>query len=345
MLRRKAAHTSSSLGRRVSEKLFVAINGDRQGMFLEARDATSPVLLFLHGGIPETFLAHRYPTGLENLFVVATWERRASGISFRPGQPTTALSVEQLVDDTVVVADYLRQRFAQERIYVMAHSGGSFIGIQAVAASPDRFAAYVGVGQMAAQLESEILAHAYMVEQFRALGDGRMVARLEAAPVTSATGTPDAYLALRDVAMHRLGIGTMHEMHSIVTGLLLPSLQFPGYTIREKINLWRAKRAQGVSLMWDQMLATDLAELVPALAVPAYFLHGAYDYTCAYEVARAYAARLTAPVKGFYTFEQSAHSPMFEEPGRTVRIMLEDVLAGGTSLADTQLPVPELRRA
>ena len=32
-------------------------------------------------------------------------------------------------------------------------------------------------------------------------------------------GTPDAYLALRDPAMHSLGIGTMHDMDSVLTGI------------------------------------------------------------------------------------------------------------------------------
>jgi hypothetical protein len=41
-------------------------------------------------------------------------------------------------------------------------------------------------------------------------------------------------------------------------------------------------------------------------------------------------------LKGFYTFEQSAHSPMFEEPEKTVRVLREDVLAGANSLADAK---------
>jgi hypothetical protein len=43
---------------------------------------------------------------------------------------------------------------------------------------------------------------------------------------------------------------------------------------------------------------------------------------------------LHAPVKGFYTFERSAHCPMFEEPQRMGRILEHDVLKGGNSLAD-----------
>jgi pimeloyl-ACP methyl ester carboxylesterase len=161
-----------------------------------------------------------------------------------------------------------------------------------------------------------------------------MVERLEAAPVTLTGGTPPAYLALRDVAMHRLGIGTMHAMTSIITGLILPSLAFPGYTAAEKINLWRAKRRAGVSVLWREILATDLARAVPELAIPVHFLHGAFDYTCSYPLAKAYLERLKAPLKGFYSFERSAHCPMFEEPARTVRILRDDVLAGRAALAD-----------
>ena len=39
-------------------------------------------------------------------------------------------------------------------------------------------------------------------------------------------------------------------------------------------------------------------------------------------------------MKGFYTFEESAHSPIFEEPERVRRIMREDVLPERVGLAD-----------
>jgi pimeloyl-ACP methyl ester carboxylesterase len=67
---------------------------------------------------------------------------------------------------------------------------------------------------------------------------------------------------------------------------------------------------------------------------PAYFLHGIHDYTVNYSLARSYCDRLEAPLKGFYTFASSAHSPMFEEPDRMNRILREDVLTGSTGLAD-----------
>ena len=86
------------------------------------------------------------------------------------------------------------------------------------------------------------------------------------------------------------------------------------------------------------MLETDLAAIIPRLEVPAYLLHGIHDLTVSYELARSYAHRLEAPVVGFYTYADSAHSPVFEEPARTIQILTHDVLLGRKELADRTGP-------
>jgi pimeloyl-ACP methyl ester carboxylesterase len=320
----------------ISEKVFVTINGVEHGMFIKSKDDTHPVLLYLHGGMPEYFLTQKYPTGLEDSFTVVWWEQLGSGLSYNPGIPPELMTVEQFISDTLEVTNYLRHRFGQEKIYLMGHSGGTFIGIQLAARAPELYDAYIGVAQMSYQLKSERLAYEYMLQQFKESGNRAMVRKLEAAPVTMTDGTPHAYLAIRDKAMHSLGIGTTHDMQSVITGILLPSLASPEYTLREKANLWRGKFRSGVGYLWDTMIATDLTKQVPELDLPIYFLHGIYDYTCSYMLAKSYFEQLKAPLKGFYTFEQSAHSPIFEEPEKMLNILQEDVLVGANSLADAQ---------
>jgi pimeloyl-ACP methyl ester carboxylesterase len=68
----------------ISEKIFVKIDGVQQGMIIKSKDATNPVLLYLHGGLPDYFLTHKYPSVLEDYFTVVWWERRGSGLSFNP---------------------------------------------------------------------------------------------------------------------------------------------------------------------------------------------------------------------------------------------------------------------
>jgi pimeloyl-ACP methyl ester carboxylesterase len=84
------------------------------------------------------------------------------------------------------------------------------------------------------------------------------------------------------------------------------------------------------------MLATDLSQQVTKFDIPVYFFSGIYDYTVNYTLAKDYFEKLQAPIKGFYTFEQSAHSPMFEEPEKVQKILQQDVLTGSNSLSDPQ---------
>ena len=322
----------------ISEKIRININGVQQGMFIKSKDVNNPVFLFVHGGpgMPEYWLTQRYPTGLEDYFTVVWWEQRGAGLSYSPNIPPETMTAEQFVSDTIEVTNYLRKRFSKEKIYLMAHSWGSYIGIQAAAREPDLYYAYIGIGQISHQIQSEQLAYQYALEYYKENGNTNMVRKLEAAPPTLTVPLPTAYDALRDAYMHGAGIGTTRDMKSVVTGLFLPSWQFREYTVGEKVNLWRGKlfsRSRSFNL-WDKMQITDLSQQVTKLEIPIYFLHGVYDYTCAYPLARDYFEKLEAPVKGFYTFENSAHSPMFEEPEKVQKLLLEDVLTGTNNLAD-----------
>jgi len=317
----------------ISEKIHVRINGIEQGMFIKSKDSTNPVLLYLHGGMPDYFLTKKYPTGLEEIFTIVWWEQRGSGISYSDKIPPESMTEEQMISDVLGVTNYLRSRFGKEKIYLMGHSGGTFIGIQAAEQYPELYYAYIGMAQMSDQLRSEKLAHDYMIQSYKERGDRKMVRRLENAPVTD--GTPDTYLRLRDKAMHELGVGTTHSMKSVITGIFIPSLTFREYTFIEKINMWRGKSRSGVSMLWNSMLITDLSKKVPKLDIPVYFFQGRYDYTCSFDLAKKYFEILEAPLKGFYTFEHSAHSPIFEEPQKMQQILRDDVLKVKNNLADT----------
>jgi len=65
-----------------------------------------------------------------------------------------------------------------------------------------------------------------------------------------------------------------------------------------------------------------------------YFFSGKYDLTVNVNLAKAYLDKLQAPVKGFYTFDNSAHSPLFEESARVRQIIENDILKDTCSLAD-----------
>jgi pimeloyl-ACP methyl ester carboxylesterase len=90
----------------------------------------------------------------------------------------------------------------------------------------------------------------------------------------------------------------------------------------------------GVSSIWNEIITTDLTTQVTELDIPVYILAGRYDYTVNYDLQKDYFMKINAPEKGFYAFDNSAHSPLFEEPEKFIEIMVNDVLNGKANLAD-----------
>ena len=84
----------------------------------------------------------------------------------------------------------------------------------------------------------------------------------------------------------------------------------------------------------DFGMQTDFVKQVPHLEIPVYIFQCRCYYQVSYSLAKEFADTVKAPVKGFYTFENSAHSPCFEEPKKMCHIIREDVLQGKCGLAD-----------
>jgi pimeloyl-ACP methyl ester carboxylesterase len=326
-------------GRSICEKSFLQIGGVRQGMFIRGADTANPVLLFVHGGpsFSEYFLVEKYPTGLEDHFTVCYWDQRGGGLSATPEVTMESLTLGQLASDMIEVTNYLRERFGKEKIFIIAHSGGTAFAIRAVAKNPELFQAYVGMAQITRQAESEKRAWKYMSGEYLSAGNKKMVAQFARYPVAEDETflLPFFNSVLRDKSMHELGIGTMRNMNSIMTGVFYPVWLCRAYTIREKMNIWRSKFSfVNKSGLRAEVLALDMTEEVPALGVPAYFLSGRYDLTVNRDLSEEYFNKLECQLKKFYTFENSAHSPMFEEPERFLEIMVSDVLNGATGFSD-----------
>ncbi len=308
-------------------------------MFLRGKNIQNPVLLFVHGGpaFSEFFLVEKFPVDLEDHFTVCYWEQRGGGISYTPEVTLESMTLEQLASDAIEVTNYLYHRFGKEKIYIMAHSGGTAFAIQAVADYPQLFYAYIGIAQITRQAESEVLCYKYMMDQYLANGNSKMVVELNKYPILDNESfiLPFFNSVLRDKAQHDLGIGTMHNMRSIIKDVFLPVWTCKAYTISEKLNIWISKfsflKKTGLR---SEIIQSDITTQVPRLEIPVYFFSGKYDLTVNKDLSKEYLKAIEAPVKGFYTFNESAHSPMFEEPKRLIEILVKDVINRSTNLAD-----------
>jgi pimeloyl-ACP methyl ester carboxylesterase len=315
----------------ISEKLFLNIGGVKQGMFIRSKNMDNPVLLFLHGGpgFPNYFLIEKFNPGLEDYFTVCYWEQRGGGLSYNPEVTIESMTLEQLTSDAIEVANYLRKQFSKDKIYIMAWSGGTTIALPAVSVAPQLFHACIAMGQITRQRESERIAYDFILKQLNERNDKRSLMELKKFNHLATESDLISFYnsATRDNLMHRLGIGTMRSMKSVFKDIFLPVWTCKAYTLREKFNIWKSKMMfLPKTNLKNQTLTTDFSESFPEINVPIYFISGKYDLTVNVDLSRDYYHRLKAPLKGFYTFGNSAHGPLFEESEKMKQILRVDVL-------------------
>ncbi len=324
----------------VSEKAYLEVDGAKLGLIIKGIDQTKPIMLLLGGGpgIPQYFLEDTYPTGLSEQFVVCYLEYRGTSLSYQPDLKAEDMTTERYLLDVEAVTNYLMERFHQEKIYLMGHSFGTFLGIQMAYRHPEYYKAYIAMSQLTNPKESERIAVQYMKERNRVLGRSKKVKEFEALSDFSSNEVYQKYFnsLLRDDSMHELGIGTTHNMKSVITGIFLPSLRSKPYTQLERINIWRGKSFMAATPVAVDRTKYNAFDEVKSLEIPVYFLGGKYDYTCSYSLQRRYYEQIQAPLKGFYTFDNSAHSPMYEESEKAMSILEQDVLKGKVNLADKE---------
>lgn len=323
----------------ISEKVFITVGNVNQGMFIRSKNISNPVLLYVHGGpaFPNYFLIDKFNPGLEDYFTVCYWEQRGGGLSYSPEVTIESMTIDQLTSDAIDVTNYLRERFGKEKIYILAHSGGTVIALSAVSKAPQLYNAYIAMAQITRQIESEKIAYKYMVDQYTNTGNQKRIEELKEYKVLESDSNIISFYKsnIRDQSMHELGIGTMHEMKSVFWDIFVPVWTCKAYTLSEKINIWKSKFSfLPKTNLINELLSTDFTSKINKLDIPVYFLSGKFDMTVNIDLSKKYLAQLQAPLKGFYTFNNSAHSPLFEEPIKVRQIIEHDILNYKINLAD-----------
>ncbi len=309
-------------GTKIALKGWATIGGIPQGYFIRGEDERNPVILFLHGGPGSPELPMIKDTELEKYFTVCYWDQRGAGMTFSPDTDPATMTTEQFVEDTRQLTDSLRKWYGTEKIYLMGHSWGSYLGIKTVEKYSELYHAYIGIGQVCNQLESERMAYDYLVAEAHKIGDTKTVEAFEAYDKYAADFPSNEYLLkVRTNSMNKYGVGIKHKDISMLD-IALDLLYYRGYTFAEKVNYTRGMMFS-LNNVFHKVIEDNLFESSTRFYVPVFIIQGKYDYQVSYQLAKEYLDLIDAPQKTFFTFEESAHSPNLEEPERFVEIMKE----------------------
>lgn len=307
-------------GTKIAKKGWSQIGKIKQGYFIRGEKENNPVILYLHGSPGSPELPIIKDTGLEQHFTVCYWDQRGAGMTFNSDTDHTTMTTEQFVEDTRQITDSLRKWYKVDKIYLMGHSWGSYLGAKTIEKYPELYHAYIGIGQVCNQLESERQAYDYIVAEARKAGDTKTIEAFEGYDKYADDFPSNDYLLkVRTNSMNKYGVGIRHRDCSMFD-IAVDLLYYRGYTFMDKLNYLQGTMFS-LENMFHKVIEDNLFETSTRFEVPVYILHGKYDHQVSYHLAKAYFDSIDAPHKEFITFQESAHSPNIEEPQRFVDVV------------------------
>ena len=322
---RRARRSGSARSIAALEK--VRVGGADQWVLERSEDVGNPIVLYLHGGPGTSQLTsnRRDTHDLEKFFTVVNWDQRGAGKSYGAIRDVGRMNIDQFVQDTRELTLYLLKKFDKDRLVLVGHSWGSVIGALTVAAYPELYSCYVGIGQLGNAAEGEAASYQWTLGQARQHGNRRAVEALVKMGPPPYQGDWQKKTITQRRYLGRFG-GEVHASRNGAFGLVMRGLLFSReYTLADRINFPRGILGS-MRLLWPQMLEVDLFKSVPEMRIPVFLMEGRYDQECPSEIARNYLDAIRAPVKKLIWFEKSAHFPHSEERDLFNKIMVEQVL-------------------
>jgi pimeloyl-ACP methyl ester carboxylesterase len=288
------------------------------------------ILLFLHGGPGAPLLgmssSRKYDAEMIKYFTVVHWDQRGAGKSFYSVIPVDSMTLDRFVEDCNELIDYLRNRFHTQKVFIVAHSGGTIIGIKTAYKYPEKIHAYVGVAQVINEYEQHKVSYDFLVEEAEKSGDvGRQNAIKAIGPPPYES--PKKFLEMEGHIGHYGGFFHGKSIVNMVI-LMLDFLTSPEYSLSEGIRTFRNRGFDfTINAMWDELKNVNLTKEIQSIEVPIYFFEGKFDMTTPTVVVEEFYDNLDAEKgKKLFIFENSGHMPMIEEKKKYQDLLINVVL-------------------
>jgi pimeloyl-ACP methyl ester carboxylesterase len=306
----------STSGSRIEEEKFIEINGIEQWVTIKG-EKTKPAILFIHGGpgSPMSPYSDNLYKTWEKDFIIVQWDQRGSGRTFGKNAPeeltpeflkANPLTLDQMTNDGVAVAQYLLKHLGKQKIILFGTSWGSALAVKIATKHPDLFYAYVGHSQIVTPgIDAPFYDKIYKIAESKS--------DKEALEVLNAIGKPPYDRAKKTGQLLR--IVKKYEKASSTPAPDAWFVESPAYdNAKDNQNRSDGDDYSFVNYAGDSRLGVqamsatiDLLRDNADFKIPVYLIQGNEDLLTPKEKSQQYFNALKAPEKKYYLLPNAAH--------------------------------------
>jgi pimeloyl-ACP methyl ester carboxylesterase len=311
----------------ISELKTVDIGGIKQWISVRGNNPANPILLFIHGGpgspmMPESWIFQR---PWEDFFTVVQWDQRGSGKTFSSSdrRPDPSMTVEQMQADAEQLIDLLTRTYGKKKIFLVAHSFGSVLGVRIAQHRPDALYAYIGIGQVVNAVQNETVGYQETLAQAEAVGNHTAVDELKA--IAPYPGPDGSAITLPKIAIERkwdVALGGMRYGRTTDPETAIRSLS-PHYS---DDDVKSAELGEGASaaILLPQLISVNF-DNISTFKCPVFFFAGMADRTTPESLVETFYNRIHAPKKKLFKIDRASHDVVFDAPGEVLVDLVRDI--------------------
>ncbi|SEN70710.1 Pimeloyl-ACP methyl ester carboxylesterase [Mesobacillus persicus] len=288
---------------------FVEINGIEQFLYHAGDKTENQVILHLHGGPGNAFSNKAYLLKEWNSsFTMVYWDQRGAGKTALKN-PDAVPTFANMLEDIHEIILYLKRKYHKQKIGLFAHSWGTIIGSIFANQHPDDVEFYIGVGQVIAPVQNEIVGYQETLRRLKENGDTEGLKQLEV--LGDYPGDkPEEMLTKMSVVREwqgKLGM-TKFDPQEHLDQIKQSPLFHPDDLKAQNVS---AKLLTGLFI---EMFHYSLYDYPLTYEVPVYYILGKDDWQVPSILGIEYLKQITAPEKQLLLIKDSMHSPMLEKP-------------------------------
>ena len=327
----------------IEELKPVKIGAIDQWLHIRGRNRNNPVLLYLHGGPGGPMIGNMdaIQRPWEDYFTIVHWDQRQTGKSYYPADDVNnPLTLNQIVEDTEELIQYLRDYLKKDKLFVLGHSWGSVLGMHVIKRHPEWFHAYIGVGQVVNMVNGEYAAYQRLLSHAREQNESELVSKMETitsffldakSPEREKCFVENCVFVRRELS-RLAGESSMHHtfFDYVIENWSFNNLISPHLTLTDISHSIIGDETALVRPPYtftQDIMSIDLPnDLGNTFEVPIFFFSGVYDYQTPVPLSDKWFGQINSTYKELIHFKESSHFIVNEEPGRVLTALVTKVL-------------------
>jgi len=309
---------ATEAGKGIDEEFHVQSGGAELYMKVRGQDINKPVLLYLHGGPGEAngpllFQAYAGPE-LEKHFVVGYLHQRNTCMS--PEAPVESLTINHFIEDVDNVVTFLKEKFQQDKIFLLGHSFGGGLGILYLLEHEDNIDKFVCAGGAFSTTSIEENGYQTVMELSQKVNNQEAITKLKS------VGPPPYETFQEGMVWRLLGMNILEEMNEGMTKNFQISKVMSITGIENFDPEWQKKSMVIANTMWHELATIDLEDKVQNISIPMLLITGGKDIMVPFRILKKSYENYGGQ-KEYVILEESNHLMFIDEPGLFVSKVIE----------------------